>query len=259
MAQQIEPARPNPSNRSAQDTYSGRGIRITSPPLRYTSPPARETRSIRRGSGMPSGPQHGVGHVDEEDAAEDQVAAGRALAHVNDTIKEALERDGHARHARGTDAKGRLLGHAEPDELAVSVRQGGRRGVHGLAQARWDEVDDELAGFLDVPKGVLGLAAPVVDGAEQERRRLGADAHEEAEGGEVGSPRAIHGGDPGDGSGKDGVDHPLVHIANGGRRGVELHGGSKAAPRPMSQMESSPGLGRESSGKVGSRVRWVPR
>jgi len=162
--------------------------------------------------------------VEGDDAAKDNVAASGALADADDAIQSALEGDRGTGDVGRADVGRRAWGDVEPLELALAVGKGGSGVIHGAAESGWDEVDDELARFLDVAKRVLGAAEAVVDGAEEEGGWLGADAHEEAERREVRASLRVERRNPGDGAREDRVDHPLVHVADGEGLGIEMHG-----------------------------------
>src|SRR5579884_2436122 len=96
-----------------------------------------------------------------DDLADDVVGAEGAGAVTHDLVQAAFEGHRALQHARrlhprrGRRRKGRLF----PLIDTVGILR--RRDIHGLAHGIGDDVDDILAGRLDVAQRVLGLAVAV--------------------------------------------------------------------------------------------------
>src|SRR5207247_1662763 len=92
-----------------------------------------------------------VAHVHVDDAAEHE----RGAADGHEAIEPALERDRRARHARDADARARRDGQCRHLELVHLRRVLAGGDVHLRGEVVVDDVDDELAGVLDVAQRVL--------------------------------------------------------------------------------------------------------
>src|SRR5947208_4690724 len=108
-----------------------------------------------------------VGTLHLEDVVDVRVEVARQATDGTQAIEPALERDRRARHARDADARARRDGQRRHLELVHLRRVLAGGDVHLRGEVVVDDVDDELAGVLDVAQRVL-LA---VGAGAAERRR----------------------------------------------------------------------------------------
>ena len=144
------------------------------------------------------------------DPADDERRGAMTLANRDELLENAFKLDGgffHAGGFYGFRGEGR---ESDLRELVESERVGGGSVVDGLNHPLRDQVDGELAGLLNVSKGVFGLSRGLRRDGDRDAGGLTRDRRKIAEWGKISRPTGAPGRYECDRTGHDRTDHEGV-------------------------------------------------